>query len=132
MFGPVTFFKGALVLHMLRHVMGDTLFFRAMRRYISETSTRTWRLRRSGRCVSEHSTILSTGFQRVALRRGAPAYDVQLTERRSAQGFEVTVIISQLQDGAVFAMRVDLALHTVRGDVYKVVLDGTRGDQFHR
>jgi aminopeptidase N len=36
MFGGLTFTKGPLVLHMLRHVMGDDPFMRALRQYVAD------------------------------------------------------------------------------------------------
>ena len=36
MFGATTFFKGALMLDALRHLLGDDRFFAALRRYVSE------------------------------------------------------------------------------------------------
>src|SRR5678815_6081497 len=40
LFGEATFDKGAWVLHMLRHVMGDEKFFDALRTYVKEYSYR--------------------------------------------------------------------------------------------
>jgi aminopeptidase N len=39
-FGANTYFKGAIVLHMLRGIMGDSVFFRAMRAHLQDPATR--------------------------------------------------------------------------------------------
>ena len=41
MFGARTFTKGTLVLHMLRGIMGDDAFMRALRRYVADFSYST-------------------------------------------------------------------------------------------
>ncbi len=38
--GPRVYSKGAVVLHMLRHILGDTLFFRSIRAYAGDTTLR--------------------------------------------------------------------------------------------
>ncbi|MBI1803531.1 MAG: M1 family metallopeptidase [Ignavibacteriae bacterium] len=39
-FAPRVYFKGALVLHMLRGILGDSIFFAAMRNYVNEPALR--------------------------------------------------------------------------------------------
>jgi len=130
MFGPVTFFKGALVLHMLRHVMGDTLFFRALRTYVAENlyknvATATFQ----AVCERVFERPLDWFFKEWIYGAGAPAYELKWTQRRAAGGFDVDVLISQVQGGAVFTMPVDVALHTARETRLEIVLDSVRARQ---
>jgi aminopeptidase N len=127
MFGPVTFFKGALVLHMLRHVMGDSLFFRSLRRYVTENRYKNVTTAAfQAVCERTLNRSLDWFFKEWVFGTGAPAYTLKWTQRRAARGFDVDVTLDQTQEGAVFTMPVDLLLHTTGGDLHKVGMDNLR------
>jgi aminopeptidase N len=131
MFTPVTFNKGALVLHMVRHVMGDSAFFRALRRYVADHSyglvTPT---DFQAACEREYGQPLDWFFHEWVDQGGAPSYNASTwTVSRSNPGYRVALTIRQTQDSAVFRMPLDLVLTTTRGTVRSVVWDSTRVQQ---
>ncbi len=127
MFGATTFFKGAIVLHMLRHVMGDSLFFGALRTYVAENlykhvTTATFR----SVCERVYHRPLGWFFDEWVYGSGAPNYTMDWSQGRASRGFEVSLAIQQTQDSATFTMPVDVVLHTAGGDVRRVVMDSVR------
>jgi aminopeptidase N len=131
MFERETFFKGALVLHMLRHVLGDTLFFRAVRSYVAENlhknvTTTTLQLV----CERMAHQPLGWFFTEWIYRTGAPAYRLTWTMQRRRVGtdrrFVVDLTVKQIQDGQTFAMPLDIALRTARGMKLETVIDSVR------
>ena len=114
MFGAVTFQKGALVLHMLRHVMGDSAFFRSLKAYVAENkyhnvATADWQRV----CERESHQSLDRFFQQWVYGTGMPSYKLEWTQRRSGNGFAaVDLTVTQEQDSTLFAMPIDIALRT--------------------
>jgi aminopeptidase N len=131
MFTSVTFFKGAFVLHMLRHVIGETAFFAALRRYVADNLYRTVTTDDFVRaCEREYGKPLDWFFREWVYGAGAPAYDMPTwTAQRTGRGYHVTVLIRQTQDAAIFRMPLDIALTTAQGTTRRVVWDSTRVQQ---
>ncbi|HVT39249.1 MAG TPA: hypothetical protein VHE78_09400 [Gemmatimonadaceae bacterium] len=65
-------------------------------------------------------------FQEWVYGAAAPTYELQWSQRRGTRGFDIDVIVSQTQEGAVFTMPVDLAFHTMHGALRRIVLDSAR------
>jgi aminopeptidase N len=111
LFGITVYWKGAWVLHMLRHVMGDGPFFEALRSYASDESLRygnvtTGDFRRI--CEEHYKGSLSWFFDEWVYGEGKPEYAWYWVQsgRESAPTVELT--IRQLQSGRVFEMPVDI------------------------
>ncbi len=124
MFTPATFFKGALVLHMLRHMLGDALFFRTLRRYVTEnlyTNVTTGTFERVCERMAHHQ--LDWFFREWIYGTGAPEYRLEWSERRADRGFIVELTVQQTQDGSTFTMPLDIALHTTGGTRLETVMD---------
>jgi aminopeptidase N len=127
MFDRVTFSKGALVLHMLRHVVGDDAFFRALRKYATENAyghvtTASFR----SICERESGRPLRWFFDEWISRSGEPSYSVEWSQHRAAGGFAVRVVLSQRQDSSTFTMPVDVLLRTSRGASARTISDTAR------
>lgn len=132
MFTPVTFNKGALVLHMMRHVMGDSAFFRALRRYVADhTNGIVTPTDFQAACEREYGQPLDWFFREWVDEGGAPAYNASAWNvSRSPTGFRVALTIRQTQqDSTVFRMPLDLVVGTTHGPVRTVVWDSTRVQQ---
>ncbi len=135
LFTSTTFQKGAWVLHMLRHVMGDRSFFAAVRDYL-----RTY----------AYGTVTTADFQRVCERHygrsldwffrewiygvARPVYTLGWT---SAQGgaagdsSTVTLTVRQVQtDAPAFTMPLDVVVATPRGETTRVIWDSLPIQQF--
>ena len=106
--------KGATVLHMLRHVMGDSLFFRAMKQYAGDArfrfktaSTRDFQ----SVCESVYGRSLAHFFNEWIFGERYPRYEFDWGTRRVGSSFAVTATISQTGgtgNPSFFTMPIDL------------------------
>lgn len=113
LFGEATFDKGAWVLHMLRHVMGDQQFFDALRTYVAEYSYRNVSTE-DFRAVCErvHGKSLEWFFAQWIYGASRPTYRVSWT---AADG-RLSLTIRQAQtDAAAFTMPIDVLVTTTSG-----------------
>lgn len=104
-----TFNKGAWVLHMLRHVMGDRSFFAALRDYAQANrgglvDTGTWR----AACERAYGHPLGWFFDEWVYGQGRPALRMDWNVGSRGGVLELRVSIEQTQPGAVFTMPLDL------------------------
>ena len=126
LFGAATFYKGAWVLHMLRHVMGDEKFFAALKAYVAEYSYRNVATE-DFRAVCErfYGKPLEWFFQQWIYGVSRPTYQVSWTQA-SAAG-EAALVIRQLQmDAPVFTMPIDVLVTTTAGPKRLVVWNDRR------
>ncbi len=113
LFGAATFDKGAWVLHMLRHVMGDRQFFEALRTYVAEfsyrnVSTEDFR----AVCERAHGKSLEWFFAQWIYGVSRPTYRVSWT----AADQRLPLTIRQVQaDAPAFTMPIDVLVKTASG-----------------
>jgi aminopeptidase N len=126
LFGAATFDKGAWVLHMLRHVMGDQKFFEALRAYVAEYSYRnvtTEDLRAV--CERFHGKSLEWFFAQWINGVSRPTYRVSWT----AADDRLVLTIRQVQsDAPAFTMPIDVQVTTSAGATRHTVWND-RGEQ---
>ncbi len=125
-------YEGAAArLHLLRHVLGDKVFFTGLRRYVSENANRavtTDDLRKSMEASSR--VDLAWFFDTWYLKPGFPEFQVawRYDERRKL----VVLTVHQVQDPsdgtpAVFRTPVDVEIKDARGTkVHRVTVDSRR------
>ena len=125
-FGPTTFSKGAWVLHMLRHVMGDSSFFHALRAYVREFSYRTVVTDDFQRvCEREYGRPLGWFFKEWVYGTSQPAFSLRW-ESAVQGGDSLTLVnIVQTSGAGVFTMPLDLRISRPGGDTTVVVWDST-------
>lgn len=104
-----TFNKGAWVLHMLRHVMGDRRFFAALRAYVQANGgglvdTGSWRTA----CEHAYGHPLGWFFDEWVYGQGRPALRVSWNAGSGSGVSRSHVSIEQTQPGEVFIMPVDV------------------------
>jgi len=133
LFSATTFYKGAWVLHMLRHVMGDKAFFGALRTYAGTFAYKNASTDDFKRvCESEYGRTLDWFFKEWIYGSGRPEYKYRWTTVAHAgnkHGLEVTV--DQVQkDSSVFAMPLDVFVTTSSGERKFVVWDTLRSQAF--
>jgi aminopeptidase N len=113
LFGAVTFQKGAWVLHMLRHVMGDEQFFAALRKYVAQYSYRnvdTEDFRAV--CEDVYGRSLEWFFAQWIYGVARPSYHVSWT----SAGDHLSLTIRQLQtDAPVFTMPIEVSIESASG-----------------
>ncbi len=109
--------KGAWLLHMLRHVMSDTLFFQALRQYGEQYAygTATTEQFRDV-CASVGGRDLTKYFDEWFYGEYYPQYGYSWASAPSAiGGYDVTVVITQQQAWQKFWMPVDVRINTGAG-----------------
>lgn len=122
MFDGRAYPKGACVLHQLRQRLGDEVFWRGVRLYVSrhkDQSTETTHLRRALEEASGEN--LERYFHDFVERPGVPELDVRYA-RDAEQGL-ITVTIKQTQGGAPYAFPAELVFHMDEGEPLRRVLD---------
>ena len=112
-----TYQKGAFVLHMLRGVMGDEVFWRGIRAYYAEFSSRNATTADFRRAMEEASGRDLTRFFRQWLYRGSlPRVEGGWRHTGSA----VEIELRQTQEGDPFELEIPLALELEPGSTPRV------------
>lgn len=126
LFGAATFDKGAWVLHMLRHVMGDEKFFAALKTYVAEYSYRNVTTEDfRAVCERAYGKPLEWFFQQWIYGVSRPTYHVSWTPS-SAAGESALVIRQTQTDAPVFTMPIDVLVTTAAGTKRLVVWNDRR------
>jgi aminopeptidase N len=105
---PLTYEKGAWILHMLRGIMGDGKFFEGIRRYYELYQDRNVLTEDFQKVMEETGGISLGGFFRQWLYQpGMPAYRVSWQWDRTASEAELT--LRQEQSTGLFDMPLEIA-----------------------
>ena len=135
LWGTTVYEKGGCVLHMLRRVVGDSLFFAALAAY---------------RQAHEYSSAVTSEFQDIVesvsgrdldwffnewiYDVGWPVYEYSwnAVERTGEPGtYDFSLTIDQVQTkGPVFAMPIDVKITTATGDTLVTVTDSLQHESF--
>jgi aminopeptidase N len=128
--------KGAAVLHMLRHILGDSVFFRSVRSYVADPRFRfgtatTEDLQEVFESVSGLS--LDYFFRQWVYGENHPQYSMSWDAEQSAGGFVTTVQVFQTtrtNNPTFFIMPIDLRLSAGTRDTTFVVTPAFSGEAF--
>jgi aminopeptidase N len=117
--------RGAEVLHMLRFVLGDQLFWRALRHYITKnqfTPVETYDLKEA--IEEETGQNLYWFFDEWVFKAGYPVFDVSYQWSDSAKEIFLHVTQTQKQDSltGIFQTPVDIGITTSDGESTQKVL----------
>lgn len=98
LFSVTVYHKGALVLHMLRGVLGDSLFFAAMKQYATDPALAygnavTEDFQRA--CETVSGRDLNWFFEQWVYRPGRPVYEYSWESRNSVAPFRTRLEITQ-------------------------------------
>jgi len=122
------YYKGAWVLHMLRHVLGDDDFFQGIYDYSNDPDFRygvadTEDLR--GAFEAASGMDLTWFFDQWIYHPGYPVYDLRWeAQEAGGGGYDVDLVISQHQSaGPIFTMPIDIAVEFGFGEERFVVWD---------
>jgi len=131
LFGNTVYDKGAWVLHMLRHVIGDAAFFQGLRDYavafrFSSASTADLRLTME----SASSRDLGGFFDRWVFQAGEPLYRFGWLAAPTPAGWVTHVRIEQAQAGSPFPMPIDVRVSYPGGSQTFVVQDLAAAQDF--
>ncbi len=128
------YYKGAWVLHMLRHVLGDTDFFNAIYDYANDPAfmygvADTDDMRAVFETVS--GTDLVWFFDEWIYSPGYPVYEYGWSSTPVATGFDVEIDITQVQTlGPIFKMPIDVDIETDQGTERFVIWDSLETQSF--
>ncbi|MBN1446919.1 MAG: M1 family metallopeptidase [Bacteroidetes bacterium] len=118
-------FKGALVLNMLRHVIGDEAFFAGLRKYVKEYmggAANTTLFRSAMEDVSGRSLV--PFFQQWVFKPGWPMYEVRHLCEDPLNPFMLCVRqVQESEEWPLFSVSVDMEVITFTGDTIRVTRD---------
>jgi aminopeptidase N len=128
--------KGASVLHMLRHVVGDSAFFRILKTYVADNRFRYGTATTAGfRSVCESVTGRSLGwfFNEWVYGESYPRYTLRWAVTESHDSARVTATLSQIaltSAPSFFQMPVDLRFSANGVDTTIVVFNSHQEDTY--
>ncbi len=122
--------KGGSVMHMLRHVLGDEIFFDGLRSYLSVNaygSTTTADLITA--FETEYGDDLNWFFDTWIYDWGYPNYQLLWDNQQAGSHWDVNITINQIQTvGPVFEMPVDLLIEGISEDTLIVMWNDVISD----
>ncbi len=125
--------KGAWVLHMLRHIVGDETFFDILHQYRAEYEFSTATTPEfQAVCEAVSGLDLSVFFQQWIYQYCQPDYRHSFyTEPNSSGGWDIYVHLRQIQTSIpqVFVMPLDLNLITYAGEIIGVIIQNDSREQ---
>ncbi|MCC6548216.1 hypothetical protein IT570_13705 [Candidatus Sumerlaeota bacterium] len=119
----VTYYKGAWVVHMLRHVVGDAVFFQATKDYLADTNLRYKTVVTSdfqAHMESEAGYDLDWFFDEWLTRASRPAYTWSWGSHQVGPDWYVDLSVSQTQVDTEYIMPIDFGV-TLNGGGSTVV-----------
>jgi aminopeptidase N len=132
LFSETTFQKGAWVLHMLRHVMGDEAFFNALKSYVKtyaykNASTEDF----ESVCEMEYGRRLDWFFKEWVYGISRPHYEYAWQTKPGRDSNVIEVSINQTQvNPAVFEMPIDVVISTDKGKKTFVAWQKSKSQKF--
>ena len=132
LFHRTVYDKGAWVLHMLRHVMGDSSFFHALRNYSREyafgnATTEDFR----DICELTYEGDLEWFFNQWVYEHFRPIYDFFWHQSTQENNHIITLQLNQVQWAVgLFKMPLDVVLTTASGKTTIVVWDSLKTQTF--
>jgi len=129
--------KGAMVLHMLRHVLGDSVFFQAMYNYAHDPRVRFGTASTAEfRSVCETTSGRDLGwyFNEWVFGERYPSYTYSWSAQPGTGGYDVTVRINQTTgttNPPFFIMPIDLKFLATGWDTTITVFNDTNGQTFN-
>ncbi len=144
LFYDVVYDKGSWVLHMLRYVMGDSSFFTLLKLYATDSSYyyKTARTTQFTDLASQVAgTTLSPFFNQWLYHAGWPVYEYSSNQIPTADGYTVSVHLSQVQndaaktgdiprDGTIFVMPVQMRCYMAGEDTLLTFVDTLETETF--
>ncbi len=132
-----TYSKGAMVVHMLRGITGDSVFFEILKSYLNDTllsygTAVTEDLQRVAERVSGMN--LNYFFQEWVYGENYPKYQVSWDKSQAGQNlYDVKVTLSQSvnTNPSYFTMPVEIKITTASGDTTFKAINNAQTQEFH-
>ena len=131
LFGSAVYNKGAWVLHMLRHVMGDDAFFEGMQNYFEEYKYgNVITAEHQAQMEAVYGSSLDWYYQEWVYDQGHPEYDFEWDIVTTDETL-ITVWVTQNQSNApIFTMPVDLYFSDGNSDTTVIVWNDEEYQEF--
>jgi aminopeptidase N len=132
----ITYVKGSCVLHMLRYVVGDSLFFKILNSYASDPDYK-YDIVFTADLVEKVNNITAEDynwfFDQWVYSPNHPVYQNTYTISESGQSWDVELLINQVQQNTVFfKMPVELKIEfNDATDTLVTVINDTNNQQFN-
>ena len=130
----LSYHKASWVLHMLRHILGDDVFFNILRTYYASpkhqygtATTEDFQ----AICEHESGIDLDRFFHQWIYEEGFPYYAYSWDWVQNSTQYDIQLEIQQLQENYIFQMPIDVTVTTTRGDVTFIVFDSLGAQSFH-
>lgn len=133
---PTVYRRGASTLHMLRHVLGDSTFFRAMRAFVADqrfrfgtASTEDFQ----SVCETVSGRQLDWFFRQWIYGERYPRYSFSWTSEQSTSGFTITIRLAQTtrtDNPPFFSMPIDFRVSSVGWDTTVVLFNDRNPQEF--
>src|SRR3989441_1521383 len=125
LFDSATYEKGAWMIHQLRYILGDDLFFKGVQEYLrqfSRENAETHDLRKALERVSGES--LEENFEEFFFKAGYPEFEVEYSWDEVGSTANLTVKQRQLTDEQtpIFRLPCDIVFYTRKGRTKRRVL----------
>jgi len=132
-FLSIIYNKGAWVLHMLREIMGDSLFFKSLNIYSGDNNLRYGHAKTEDfQKICEEVSAMDLGkyFQQWIYGEYYPVYSYGHKVEETEGGYDVTLFIDQKQENTgLFWMPIDVRIYTANDSVDFVVWDSLESQQ---
>ncbi len=125
--------KASWVLHMLRHVVGDSTFFNILQTYYADPAVQygsATTAQFQSICESVSGMDLNAFFQQWIYGEYYPIYSYSWTPTPASGGYDVALTIEQKQTNQLFTMPIDVYFQFASGNTTLVVRDSLATQDF--
>ena len=132
-FPGTVYMKGSWILHMLRHIVGDSTFFEILRAYYDASQHRYGTTSSEGFqaiCEQVSGMNLDRFFQQWLHEEYFPRYSFSWNTSSGGSDHTIHLEIRQEQDNELFWMPLDITITTTEGETTFVVLDSLESQTF--
>ncbi len=134
-FNRIVYYKGSWILHMLRHMMGDAVFFDVLKTYVNDIRWRYGTVRTEDFktiCEEKSGLDLEAFFTQWLRFPYFPEYEYSWSrQRQNKVEYLLQLDITQLQDETIFRMPIDIKISFANGlDTTVVIQNNRRKEQY--
>ena len=133
-FNSTVYEKGAWVVHMLRHVLGDSVFFHSLKSYLTDPRF-TYGAARSEDlqtvCEEIRGLDLAPFFEQWVYHPSYPSYQYAWSVTQSGNKWVTNLLIKQTQTHHIYTMPIDITLQGSGWDSTVVVLNDTAYQRYY-
>ncbi len=129
-FNRIVYYKGSWILHMLRHILGDAIFFDVLKSYVTDLRWRYGSVRTEDFktvCEEKSGLDLEAFFTQWLQFPYFPEYEYSWsTQAQKGEGYLLKLDITQLQGETVYQMPMDIYISFKNGADTTIVVDNSQ------